>query len=191
MKKTFIIFCFLLFSINISFSQQKDSIDINNLTKDEFMKLDLVDLADLPFEDLIKLSSRIGVSANSLLEFLENFKTITASKNSENLFTAPATVIAFNAEQIKFFGWRDLKDVFRALPGVDISYDQQGDLKSLVTFRGILGNNKLLILQDGKRVNAISGEMFIYAHNLPLNIYKRIEILYGPASALYGADAYS
>lgn len=125
------------------------------------------------------------------LEDLLNIEVTTASKRAQRISDAPATVISYSSEQIEQFGWRDLKDMFRALTGVDVSYDVQGEVKTLVSMRGVEGNQKILILQDGQRQNPITGERFIFGHNLPLHIYKRVEIVYGPASALYGADAYA
>ena len=125
------------------------------------------------------------------LEALMNIEVVTASKSGEKISDAPATIQVITSEQIKQYGWRDLKDVFRAIPGVDVSYDVQGEIRTIVIMRGILGNQKLLILQDGQRQNPITGERFVYGNNIPLSFYKRIEIVYGPASALYGADAYA
>lgn len=134
---------------------------------------DSLDLYDLSIQDLM------------------NIDVNTVSQRSQKISDAPATVISISADQIEKYGWRDLKDVFRAIPGVDVSYDVQGEVRTLVTFRGVEGNQKILILQDGMRQNPITGERFVFAHNQPLHIYKRIEIIYGPASAIYGADAYS
>lgn len=125
------------------------------------------------------------------LEELLNVEVVTASKKSQKISDAPATVLSFSAEQIKRYGWRDLKDLFRALPGFDLSYDNQGEVRTLVNVRGIIGNQKITILQDGEKYNPTTGERFIFANNIPLNFYKRVEIVYGPASALYGPDAYS
>jgi iron complex outermembrane receptor protein len=125
------------------------------------------------------------------LEDLLNIEITTASKKAQKISDAPATVISYSAQQIELFGWRDLKDMFRAVTGIDVSYDVQGEVKTLATIRGVEGNQKILVLQDGQRQNPITGERFVFGHNLPLNIYKRIEIVYGPASALYGADAYA
>ena len=125
------------------------------------------------------------------LEELMNTEIVTASKKGEKISDAPATVVVITSEQIKQFGWKDLKDIFRAIPSTDVSYDVQGEIRTLVTMRGVLGNQKILILQDGQRQNPITGERFVYGNNIPLNFYKRIEIVYGPASALYGAEAYA
>jgi iron complex outermembrane receptor protein len=132
-----------------------------------------VDLLDLTLEDLL------------------NIEVTTASRRPQKISDAPATVISYSAEQIEHFGWRDLKDMFRAVVGIDVSYDVQGEIKTQVSLRGIEGNQKILVLQNGKRQNPITGERFVFGHNIPLHFYKRIELVYGPASALYGADAYA
>lgn len=118
-------------------------------------------------------------------------EVVTASKKVQRISEAPATIISITAEEIRAYGWRDLKDIFRALPGIDLSYNVQGELKTQVVMRGVKGNQKILILQDGHRYSPESGEPFLYSHNMPLHIYERIEIIYGPASSLYGADAYA
>lgn len=126
----------------------------------------------------------------SLSELL-NVNTVTASSSVQKLVDAPATIVSIDANDIEKFGWRDLKDLLRTLPGMDISYNVHGEVQSLAIMRGVLGNNKILLLQDGKRQNPITGEKLIFGHNMPLFLYKRIEIVYGPASAIYGADAYA
>ncbi len=121
----------------------------------------------------------------------EEAVVVTASQKAQKISEAPATIISISQEEITAYGWRDLKDIFRALPGFDLSYNVQGEMKTQVTMRGVTGNQKILILQDGQKYSSASGERFLYGNNIPLNIYKRIEIIYGPASSMYGADAYS
>ncbi len=142
------------------------------------------DLTELSLKDL----SKFYVES---VEEATDVDVVTASREAQKITNAPATIISISAEEIRKYGWRDLKDVFRSLPGVDVSYDTQGEVRTLVRMRGIIGNQKLLILQDGQRQNPITGERFVFGHNQPLHYYDRIEVVYGPASALYGADAYA
>jgi len=142
-----------------------------------------------------EISQAVEAELDAELRWLQaetfDIEVVTASRKAQKISEAPATIISITQEQIMAYGWRDLKDLFRALPGVDVSYNVQGELKTSVAMRGIIGNQKILILQDGHKYSPATGERFLYAHNLPLNIYKRIEIIYGPASGLYGADAYA
>ncbi len=82
-------------------------------------------------------------------------------------------------------------DIFRDLPGFDISENVEGEVRTLVTGRGLSGNNKIMVLLDGKKLNTTTGERFVYGNNIPLFNIKQIEIIYGPSSAMYGADAYA
>lgn len=125
------------------------------------------------------------------LEELLSIDIITASKVLQKANEAPVTVRTITRETIQKMGFRDLKDIFRTLPGFDVSYDVQGEVRSLVIARGILGNQKLKVLLDGKRYSPDTGERFVYGNNIPLSMISRIEIVYGSASALYGADAFS
>ncbi|MEZ4526691.1 MAG: TonB-dependent receptor [Desulfobacterales bacterium] len=138
-----------------------------------------------------ELEEKIAGEMEWLREEGYDMKVVTASRKSQKISEAPASIISITREQIQAFGWRDLKDVFRAIPGVDVSYNVQGEVKSYVIMRGVTGNQKILILQDGHKYSPATGGSFLYGNNMPLNIYKRIEIIYGPASSLYGADAYA
>ncbi len=125
------------------------------------------------------------------LDDLLNTEVVTAGRAAQKLSKAPATMIVLTEKQIRERGYKDLKDIFRDLPGFDISENNQGEVRTLVTSRGIRGNNKLMILRDGKKINSPGGELFVYGNNVPLFDIKRIEIIYGPSSAMYGADAFS
>ncbi|MCJ8347206.1 TonB-dependent receptor [bacterium] len=116
---------------------------------------------------------------------------VTASRTAQSISKAPATIRVITAQMIKERGYKDIKDIFRDLPGFDFTEDLTGEVRSLAIGRGILGANKFMFLLDGKKLNVTSGERFILGNNMPLNMVKQIEIVYGPASAMYGADAYS
>jgi outer membrane receptor protein involved in Fe transport len=110
-----------------------------------------------------------------------------ASKTHESVLGASGTVIVFTEEDIKKFGWRDLKEILSAVPNMDLKYDYhwlQGGQ------RGFTGSfNASLLMIDGREVqNLIANEMFI-RNNYPAHRIKRIEILQGPSSSLYGPNA--
>ncbi len=73
-----------------------------------------------------------------------DLEVVTASRKIQKISDAPASIISVTHEQIEAYGWRDLKDIFRALPGTDMSYNVQGELKTLVSMRGVTGNQKIL-----------------------------------------------
>jgi len=84
----------------------------------------------------------------------------------------------------------NLLDLLRDLAGMDIQRMNEETAFHNLTWRGNFGNNKFLILQDGIRIDSPTGELIPVDHNFPLYSVKQVEIVYGPAAALYGADAF-
>ncbi len=125
------------------------------------------------------------------LEQLRNIRVVTASRQAEPLAKAPGTIQVVTREQIRERGYNNLLDVLRDLPGIDIHRYHYSILNDAVTWRGVYGNQKFVILQDGMRISSTTAEPLAIAENFPLYQVKQVEIVYGPASALYGADAFT
>ncbi len=115
----------------------------------------------------------------------------TASRYEEKISDTPASVILITSKQIKQRRYRNLLDVLKDLPSVDIQAKRHQTEHNRITFRGHIGNNKFLILQDGVRIDSPTGESLAIDDNFPLYAAKQIEILYGPAAAVYGTEAFS
>lgn len=122
----------------------------------------------------------------------EAVTTRTASLVEESLTEAPATVVVVTRRQIEDRGYRSVLDLLHDLPGVDVQERAESFQTNRVALRGITGNSKFLILLDGVRINAATGTPSLpIEDNFPLYMAKQVEILYGPASAIYGADAFT
>lgn len=138
-------------------------------------------------ETLIEIQKTVSELADLSLEELLNVEVTTATKTSENTQKAPSTIYVITDEQIKKLGLRDLKDVLAIVPGVDTSdnhfFIQGGQ-------RGFMGPfSQSLVMINGREMNnLIAGETFI-ANQFRLHNVKQIEIIAGPGSALYGANA--
>lgn len=124
------------------------------------------------------------------LEELTELEIVTASKAPEKIYETPSTVIVITAEQILTRRYINLVDLLEDLPGVDVQRAVEDSRYHNITIHGNQGNNKFLILQDGIRIDSPTGEVIPIADNFPLYHAKQVEILYGPAAALYGADAF-
>jgi len=80
------------------------------------------------------------------------------------------------------------------LPAVQLSlYAVSADSGASQTIvRGIRGNNKIVLMWNGQRLNHPDAQPLpIIPYLYPLNDIDRVEILYGSASALYGSDTVS
>lgn len=119
--------------------------------------------------------------------FSEMPVVVTATKKEESALTAPGTIYVFTDKDIERWGWMDLKDILAAVPNMDLKNDYnwlQGGQ------RGFTGTfNATLLLVDGREMqNLLADEAFING-SYPASRIRRVEILQGPNSTLYGASA--
>lgn len=126
--------------------------------------------------------------------------TVLATRSESRTDEAPATVTVFTAEQIEAMLATDIKDLIRFEPGVSVVSQPARFGAALgttgragnegFTIRG-LGGDRVLMVVDGVRVpdGFVFGAQSVgrggYAD---LDLMKSVEILRGPASALYGSD---
>ncbi len=120
-------------------------------------------------------------------------EVVTASKAPEPAALAPASITVITADEIRRMGARDLSDVLRTVVGIELTRDQFGAVQ--IVSRGILSpseSNQILLLLDGVPANIpyYGGASLVY-DDLALAGIKRIEVIRGPGSALYGAAAFA
>ena len=120
-----------------------------------------------------------------------NARVMTASRSVERIGTAPATIYVITDEQIRKRGYTSLEDVLADIPEIEIQQKANNYTNSYYSIRGIGGNERFVILQDGIRINSITGVLHPVQNNFGIYHAKQIEIILGSASALYGADAFS
>lgn len=123
------------------------------------------------------------------LEELIATPVITASRHAELREQTPAHVMVITREQIRDRRYKNLADLLEDLPGVDFQRGTRSAQYNNFVFQGHVSNNKLLIMLDGVRIDHPAGGRIPVAENFSLYLAKQIEVLYGPAAALYGADA--
>ena len=123
--------------------------------------------------------------------FTEEEIVVSALKKPRTVLKSPAIMSVITAKQIKQMGFRTLADVLDTVPGFHISMDETGERE--IAVRGILDNNsqKIRVLIDGHSVNDPwrGGAMWNFDDLVVENI-KRIEVIRGPGSALYGRNAF-
>ena len=124
------------------------------------------------------------------LENLSKISVTTATKREQFLTDTPAAVYVITSEDIAHSGMRTIPDLLRLAPGVDVA--QLDSNKWAISIRGFNGRfaNKLLVMIDGRSVYTqdFSG-VYWDSQDLLLEDIDRIEIVRGPAAALWGANA--
>jgi iron complex outermembrane receptor protein len=132
---------------------------------------------------------------NLTLDDLGQVVVTSVSKSAEPLGTAPAAIYVISRDDILRSGATRLPEILRLAPNLDVM--QLSPSNHIVTSRGLSGNqssqnfpNKLLVLIDGRSVYSplFSGIGWDALYVLPENI-ERIEVISGPAGALWGANA--
>ena len=112
---------------------------------------------------------------------------VTATRQKQRADDVLARVEVIDRQQIENAGQSSLVELLRAQPGIRISANGGAGSSASVFLRGAESRHTLLLI-DGMRIgSATTGQPTLEA--IPLGIIDRIEIVRGPASALYGSEA--
>lgn len=120
--------------------------------------------------------------------------TISIATGSQQPITrAPAVATVITSRDIEAMGATDLDQALESVPGLHVSVSHSGQ-NPIYGFRGIATkyNPQVLMLVNGIPItNVFWGDRGQIWGGMPLENVARIEIIRGPGSALYGADAFS
>jgi outer membrane receptor for ferrienterochelin and colicin len=144
-----------------------------------------IDFYDMTLEQLQALKAH-GVPTE--MEALLNSLISVASKKPLSARESPSIISQVTEEEIRNSGARDLIDVLRLVPGLDFELDVEG-----VVGIGVRGNwaheGKVLLLIDGQEMNEVMFATTQFGNHYPVDQIKKIEIIRGPGSAIYGGYA--
>ena len=124
---------------------------------------------------------------------------ISGSRTEQSADDLPSTIDVLNAKDIEEGQLRDIRDIGKILPNVSVrrsparftlagsSTGREGNAG--FNIRGLEGN-RVLLLVDGIRIprSYVFGASSFGRDALSIDLVKRVEIVKGPASALYGSD---
>ena len=123
--------------------------------------------------------------------YLKEETVSIASRYEQPISQAPSDVYVITDEDIKHSGATDIPTLLRQVPGVEVMQTNAVDFNVSVRGNNQILANKLLILVDGRSVYIDQAGQVLWKL-LPVAVteIKRIEVLKGPASALYGFNAF-
>ena len=116
-----------------------------------------------------------------------------ATGRPQALRRAPAVATVITAQDIVTMGATDLDEVLETVPGLHVGRSN-GAYAPQYVIRGVASdyNPQVLMLQNGVPMTTLYvGSRGIIWGGLPVQNIARIEVIRGPGSALYGADAYA
>ncbi len=121
----------------------------------------------------------------------ETFVT-TATKTQEDITKSGSAVTVITDQDLEYMGARNLMDALKRVPGLGISISNIGT--PIIEVRGVKTDfsEKVLLLKNGHAINnnIVNGGATTSYNNFLIDDIKQIEIVRGPGSALYGANAF-
>jgi iron complex outermembrane receptor protein len=126
------------------------------------------------------------------LELIKEEETVSiASRYEQPISEAPANVYVITDEDIRHSGATDLPTVLRRVPGIEVMQTTGADFNVSARGNNQLLANKMLVLVDGRSI-FVDAQAIVYWKTIPVTLpeIKRIEVLKGPASAVYGFNAF-
>ncbi|QEI11411.1 TonB-dependent receptor [Cellvibrio japonicus] len=144
------------------------------------------------FSPLASAGSGDDIFNMSLAE-LAQVQISIATGNSTPLDRAPATASVITADDIRNMGARTLDEVLETVPGLHVSLSSLSRLDAVYSIRGIHTgfNPHVLLLLNGVPIQSSLQGSRPALLRLPITSIDRVEVIRGPGSAIYGADAYS
>ncbi len=126
-----------------------------------------------------------GPSRTSTAALRTETLVVTASRRAVQVDDAPVATQVIDRESIERSGARNLAEVLESEPGLRVTPDVTGAIQ--IQLRGF-NTDQVLVLVDGQRIAGRKNGA-IDVQRLGVERIERVEIVKGPASALYGADA--
>ena len=158
------------------------------------MKSPLIRAATFCFIISISYTAYSQPSQNEDLEKLyggEDFVSI-ATGTRQPISKAPAVASVITYDEMKAMGATNLDEVLETVPGLHVSPSSYG-FSPIYSIRGIYTdvNPQVLVLVDGTPITQVFAGDRGPQSTLPIEDISRVEIIRGPGSAVYGADAFA
>jgi iron complex outermembrane receptor protein len=135
-------------------------------------------------------AGRVPVETMALDDLLD-LESSVATKQQMKIERTPATVSVVTDDQIRDYGWNSINDVLAQLPGYARGQDFE---RRVITTRGnpeTWNSDRTLLLLDGVPFNDVEADAALTWEVTSLAFFKKVDVLRGPASAVYGGNALS
>ncbi|MGB0907231.1 MAG: TonB-dependent receptor plug domain-containing protein [Maricaulaceae bacterium] len=117
---------------------------------------------------------------------------VTGTRVERQNLEAPSPVASVDAEALSISNTINTEQFINSLPQVIPAFDgtsnNPGNGTASVSLRG-LGSSRTLVLVDGYRFVSANGDGIVDLNSIPSALVKRIDVVTGGASAVYGSDA--
>ena len=140
-----------------------------------------------PARAILAASLAAGFASAAFAQSTLSPVLVTAARMPQSARDVLSDTLVITADQLAQSGQRTLVDVLQQQRGFEISRNGGPGTVSSVFIRGA-ANNQSVVLVDGVRIGSatLGGATW---ETIPLSQIERVEVVYGPMSSLYGADA--
>lgn len=144
-----------------------------------------------PLRPIARTSSTAEQQFRDEARYVEEETVSIASRYEQPISTAPSDVYVITDDDVRNSGATDLPTLLRQVPGMEVMQMNSVDFNVSVRGNNQLSADKLLVLIDGRSIYVDqSGQVLWKFLPVSLTEIKRIEVLKGPASAVYGFNAF-
>lgn len=117
---------------------------------------------------------------------------VTGTRIARRDFASPSPISTVDQLFLDFSGQPTLEEALNQMPQVQPDFgrtsNNPGDGTARINLRG-LGAERTLVMLNGRRLAPSGAGSAVDVNNLPQALIKRVEIITGGASAVYGSDA--
>ncbi|MBI2472121.1 MAG: TonB-dependent receptor plug domain-containing protein, partial [Planctomycetes bacterium] len=183
----------LLFFLSIGILQTIFSPDLSHTFAEDTVTTRLEDTSfdtDSKKKPPMDVAVADGISTEAIWFGFDEEVTI-ATRHETQISKAPSIVTVITDEEIKNLGYRTFAEILRTVPGFEIL--KKADFGDVIpAVRGLESANKVRVMLDGHFINnPLRGGAFGNFDDFPVENIKRIEIIRGPGSAMYGENAFT
>jgi iron complex outermembrane receptor protein len=125
--------------------------------------------------------------------FRTDHMLVTATGSQKPVHLAPSVATVITAEDIEKMGAATLDEALETVPGLHVYPNGTNLMDANWSIRGIQSglNPQVLLLINGIPLNYATNGTRPYGLRMPVSMISRIEVVRGPGSAVYGADAFA
>ena len=129
----------------------------------------------------------------SLFDLLNMNVVVSSTGDAQNASGAPSIIVAIDREDIERHDYSSVADALQSVPGIYVGYDYAF---YDVGVRGLTGEMRgrsrlIKVMIDGQPIPVRTENINLLGPELlPLDAVERIEVIRGPSSVLYGANAF-
>lgn len=151
------------------------------------------DLADMPMAELLEVEISRGEAFDIFNALVRRQSVSVATGKRQDAARAPSVTSVITARDIEVMGARTLGEILQTVPGIQVTSTWTNG--TVYTMRGLStrDNPEVLLLVNGLRAHfSYSSSKGIDSWSgFPVSAIARVEIIRGPGSAVYGADAFA